>query len=181
MHYFHFFFYLHTVSTYILHTYTFPNIPYSAGVYHIHSPTHFMEAHGFALPGFKITKTCAPQWLGNYVVAEFNFTTHFGGSMMGKLFSGTRETSHILIKDCSGNPCILGRLRVQKISATGHVVHACGDLLQSTRVWEQIIGGQRQVKRENVERAIKLGYSNFKNDVNMMTYVNLVMQTKSAS
>ena len=114
------------ISSYILHSYTFPGIPYSAGIYHIHSPTHFMDAHGFALPGFKITDTRAPQWIGNYIVAEFNFTTHFG-PMAAKVFSSTPDTSHILVRDCSGSPCIIGRLKVQKLSASGHIVYARGD------------------------------------------------------
>jgi hypothetical protein len=42
-------------------------------------------------------------------------------------------------------------------------------------VWERILGGERLVKRENVEREVKLGYSNFKNDLNLMLYVNLVL------
>ena len=166
---------LQPISAYILHSYTFPNIPYSAGVYHIHSPAYFMEAHGFALPGFQITKTCAPKWMGNYLVSEFNFTTHFGGPMMGKMFSGTQETSHILVRDCNGEACIMGRLRVRKLSTKGHVIYACGDLLQPSRLWERILGGQRLVKREKVEQAIKKGYSNFKYDMNMMLYVNLLM------
>ena len=170
---------LPTTHSYILHSYTYPAIPYMAGVYHIHSPTHFMEAHGFALPGFKITDTCTPQWTGNYVVTEFNFTTHFG-PMMGKVFSGALDTSHILVRDCSGEPCILGRLRVQKLSASGHIIHARGDLLRPVRTWERLLGGQRLVRREEVERAIKLGYSDFKNDMNMVLYVNLVMNAAEA-
>ena len=84
---------LNCIPAYILHTYTFPNIPYTAGVYHIHSPVHFMETHGFALPGFRITETCTPQWMGGYVVTEFNFTTHFGGHMSAKVFSGLLHAS----------------------------------------------------------------------------------------
>ena len=134
-----------------------------------------MEAHGFAMPGFKITETSAPQWMGNYVVTEFNFTTHFGGPKRAKIFSGALDTSHVLVRDCGGEPCILGRLKVQKLSASGHVVHVHGDLLRPARVWERIVGGQKLVRSEGVERAIRLGYSNFKNDMNLMLYVNLVM------
>jgi hypothetical protein len=163
------------IHTYILHTYTYPNIPFSAGLHHIHAPMHFMEAHGFALPGFKITDTCRPQWMGDYVVTEFNFTTHFGGTMRAKIFSGALDTSHIIVRDCGGEACMLGRLKVRKHSASGHVVvEARGDLLRPARVWERLIGGQRLVRREGVERAIKLGYSNFKNDENMMLYSNFV-------
>lgn len=161
---------------YIQHSFTFPGIPFTAGVYHIHCPTHFMEAHGFALPGFKIVSTQPPQWKGSYIVSQFNFTTYFGSApMMAKIFSGTLDTSHVLVHDCDGAPCILGRLSVRKTSASGHSVHAHGDLLRPARVWERVLGGQRLVKREGVERAVKLGYSDFKNDMNLMLYVNLVM------
>ena len=166
---------LNSIPAYILHTYTFPSIPYTAGVYHIHSPAHFMEAHGFALPGFRITETCTPQWMGSYVVNEFNFTTHFGGHMSAKIFSGALDTSHILVRDCGGEPCILGRLKVQKLSVNGHVIQARGDLLRPAGVWERMIGGQKLVKREAVERAVKMGYSDFKNDMNLVLYVNIIM------
>lgn len=160
---------------YILHSYTYPAIPYTAGVYHIHSPLHFMEAHGFSLPGFRITATHPPQWMGAYVVSEFNFTTHFGGVMQAKIFSGALDTSHVLVRDCDGEPCLLGRLRVRKLSVSGHVVEARGDLLRPATLWERLVGGQRLVRREDVERGIRLGYSQFKNDMNLVLYVNLVM------
>lgn len=165
-----------SATAYIQHTFTFPGIPFTAGVYHIHSPMHFMEPHGFALPGFKIVSTEPPEWRGSYIVSHFNFTTHFHRSpMMARIFSGALDTSHILVQDCDGTPCLLGRLKVCKLSASGHSVQACGDLLRPARVWERMLGGQRLVKREEVERAVKLGYSNFKNDMNLMLYVNLLM------
>jgi hypothetical protein len=162
-------------ASYIQHSFTFPNIPFTAGAYHIHSPTHFMQPHGFSLPGFKIVSTQKPVWMGNYVVSEFNFTTHFGGPMTARIFSGTLDTSHILVRDCDGAPCLLGRLSVRKLSASGHSVHVRGDLLRPARVWERVLGGQRLVRREEVERAIRIGYSNFKNDLNLVHYVNIVM------
>ena len=94
--------------------------------------------------------------------------------MRAKIFSGALDTSHILVRDCGGEACMLGRLKVRKLSASGHVVEARGDLLRPARVWERLIGGQRLVGREGVERAIKLGYSNFKNDLNLMLYSNFV-------
>ena len=166
---------LNCIPAYILHTYTFPNIPYTAGVYHIHSPVHFMETHGFALPGFRITETCSPQRMGGYVVTEFNFTTHFGGHMSAKVFSGGLDTSHVLVRDCGGEPCMLGRLKVQKLSVSGHVIQARGDLLRPAKVWEQLLGGQTMVSREGVEKAVKMGYCDFKNKAAMVLYVNMVM------
>ena len=69
---------------------------------------------------------------------------------------------------------------MRKTSASGHSVHAHGDLLRPAKVWERVLGGQRLVKREGVERAVKLGYSDFKNDMNLMLYVNLVMGAAKA-
>ena len=97
--------------------------------------------------------------------------------MMGKVFSGARDTSHVLVRDCDGEPCILGRLKVQKLSVAGHVVTARGNLLRPAKVWERLVGGQRLVRREEVERVVRLGYSDFKNDMNLMLYVNLVLNS----
>ncbi len=78
---------------------------------------------------------CNPQWMGNYVVTEFNFTTRFGGQMSAKIFSGALDTSHVLVRDCGGEPCILGRLKVQTLSASDHIIQARGDLLRPARPW----------------------------------------------
>jgi hypothetical protein len=40
---------------------------------------------------------------------------------------------------------------------------------------ERMFGGNSMVRRENVERAIQTGYNDFKDDMNMKMYVNLVM------
>ena len=41
--------------------------------------------------------------------------------------------------------------------------------------WERLIGGQRLVARDSVERAIHRGYAQFRNDMNLVLYANLVM------
>ena len=162
---------------YISHAFLFPNIPYSAGVYHIHSPTHFMEAHGFALPGFKILETRAPQSMGNYITAEFLFETYFCSRMSAKVFSSARNSSHVLVMDPNGTPCLLGRLSLSKCGSTGHTIRAHADLLRPANGWERLLGGKRLVKPQSeVERSIKLGYSDFKNDLNLNRYVNMVME-----
>ena len=164
---------------YISHKFSFPSIPYSAGIYHIHSPNHFMEAHGFALPGFEITETRAPKQIGGYVFAEFFFNTHFTGTMSARVFSSATNASHVVLMDPNGVPCLLGRLNLERCGSTGHRVCARADLLRPSNVWERMFGGQRLVKESEVERSIKLGYSNFKNDVNLAHYVNMVREFKS--
>ena len=161
---------------YISHAFLFPNIPYSAGVHHIHSPTHFMEAHGFALPGFKILETRAPQSMGNYITAEFLFETYFCSRTSAKVFSSARNTSHVLVMDPNGVPCLLGRLSLSRYGSSGHMIRAHADLLRPANGWERLLGGKRLVQQSEVERSIKLGYSDFKNDLNLNRYVSMVTE-----
>jgi hypothetical protein len=160
---------------YLSHVFQFPSIPYSAGVYHIHSPAHFMEAHGFTLPGFRILETCAPKSMGDYVTVEFFYETYFNGRTSARVFSSSKNTSHVLLMDPDGVPCLLGRLSLEKYPPHGHRIRAHADLLRPANVWERMLGGKRLVKQCNVERAIQVGYSNFKSDMRMKEYMNLVM------
>jgi hypothetical protein len=160
---------------YLSHTFKFPAIPYSAGVYHIHCPDHFMEAHGFALPGFRIIETRAPKSMGGYITTEFFYETYFNSRMSAKLFSSSLNTSHILLMDPDGIPCLLGRLSLDKCPPNGHTIRAHADLLRPASLWERMLGGKRLVKQCEVARAINVGYSNFKGHLHMKEYVNLVM------
>lgn len=135
-----------------------------------------MQAHGFALPGFKILETCKPQSMGDYVTAQFFFDTYFRRRMSAKVFSSAQNSSHILVLDPDGAPCLLGRLTLGKCAAGGHSIRAHADLLRPANVWEIILGGRRQVKQCEVEKAIKLGYKNFKSDLNIKNYVSMVME-----
>lgn len=163
-------------SFYVSHVLQFPAIPYSAGVYHIHSPVHFMEAHGFALPGFRMLETRTPQSMGDYVTVEFFFATHFNGRMSARVFSSALNSSHILVMDPDGTPCLLGRLSLGRCSSNGHVIRAHAELLRPANAWERMMGGKRLVKQCEVERAIRLGYSHFKSDLNLKQYMNLIME-----
>jgi hypothetical protein len=160
----------------VSHVFLFPSIPYSAGIHHIHSPAHFMEAHGFALPGFQILETRAPQSMGNYVTAEFFFRTHFHGRRSGKVFSSSLNTSHVLVMDQDEIPCLLGRLSIGRCASNGHMIRGHADLLRPASVWERMFGGERMVRQCEVERAIKLGYSDLKGDMNLKQYLNTVME-----
>jgi hypothetical protein len=134
-----------------------------------------MESHGFALPGFKIIETSAPKAMGDYVTTEFTYTTYFG-TMTARLFSSQLNTSHILLMDPNGVPCLLGKLTLAKYSTTGHLVSGHADLLRPSNTWERLLGGQQLVKEDKVEKSIKLGYSNFKSDSNMRKYFDLVLR-----
>ena len=134
-----------------------------------------MEAHGFALPGFEIIDTREPRWVGACVLTEFKFKTHFNGPMTARLFSDSPDCSHLLIRDGNGSPCLMGRLTVRRLSTNGLSIQARGDLLRAAGVWENVLGGQRLVRKEGVEKAIEDGYTEFGNDANLAMYVNLVV------
>jgi hypothetical protein len=161
---------------YVSHSFSFPSIPYSAGIYHIHSPVHFMEAHGFTLPGFQLIETRKPKSMGGYTTAEFFYKTHFTGKMSGRVFSSFLNTSHVVLMDPDGIPCLLGKLTLHRCASNGHRICARADLLRPASAWERMFGGQKLVKESEVARMIKLGYSNFKNDMNLNAYVNMVLE-----
>jgi hypothetical protein len=160
---------------YVSHTFSFPTIPYSAGVYHIHSPVNIMQAHGLALPGFRLVETLPPRVLGDYVTSEFFFRTHFRGRMSGRMFSSHLNTSHVVLMDPDGIPCLLGKLTLHRCAANGHRISARADLLRPANVWERLFGGEKLVKESEVARMIKLGYSS-KTDANILEYVRMVFE-----
>ena len=169
-------FFMHTNAFYVSHVLRFPAIPFSAGMHHIHSPMHFMEAHGFALPGFEILDTLQPNSMGDYVTMEFSFKTRFNCRLTARVFSSSLNKSHILLMDPDGIPCLLGTLSVGKCSPNDHLqINAHADLLRPASVWERIFGGERLVKQSEVERCIKAGYTNFKYDVNCKSYFHMVI------
>jgi hypothetical protein len=164
-----------SMRSYVSHTFQFPAIPQSAGIYHIHSPLHFMEVHGFSLPGFKLLETSKPETKWDYVITEFTYKTHFGGITTARMFSNALNTSHVLLMDTDKTPCLLGKLTVKKCASSGLQVQAHANLLRPATAWERMMGGDHLVNEKEVERAIKLGYSNFKNDLNLKLHVQMVL------
>ena len=167
--------FLHSDAFYVSHVFNFPGIPYSSGVHHIHSPDHFMESHGFTLPGFEILDTSEPKYMGNYVTVGFSYKTYFSRRMTARIFSSSLDTSHVLLMDPDGIPCMLGKLWIDKCSSNGHLVKAHAELLRPARIWERLFGGDRLVKQCDVERSIRVGYSNFKYDSNFKCYMAMVI------
>ena len=151
----------------------FPAIPYSAGVYHIHSPEHFMEAHGFALPGFRLLEAQRPKVVGGYVTVGFVYTTYYG-NVSARLFSNSLNTSHVLLTDPDGTPCLLGKLCVQPLPSRGFALSSHTHLLRRANIWERLFVGA--AKERELVRAIHLGYSDFKTDANLKSYVKMVFE-----
>ncbi len=113
--------------------------------------------------------------MGDYVTVEFFYETYFNRRTSARVFSSSKNTSHVLLMDPDGVPCLLGRLSLEKYPPHGHRIRVHADLLRPANVWERMLGGQRLVKQCEVERVIQQGYSNFKSDMRMKEYMNLVM------
>lgn len=95
--------------------------------------------------------------------------------MSAKVFSNTLNTSHVLLMDADKTPCLLGKLSIKKCASRGLQVQAYANLLRPATTWERMMGGDHLVNEKEVERAIKSGYSNFKNDLNLKLHVQMVL------
>jgi hypothetical protein len=116
-------------------------VPYALGVRHIHSPAHCVPAHGLALPGFRITETRPPRRMSEFVASEFTYRTYLsGGPAQGRLFSSAPDTSHLLLMDPDGIPCLLARLKVVRLpGGCGHRVETRAALLRLPTPWERLL------------------------------------------
>ena len=113
-----------------------PTVPYSSAVYHIHSPERFLEAHGLAPAGVRVTETFKPvaTW-GNNLIA-FNFRTE-RGAMSGRMYSEEPSSSHIVILDEGERVCLMGRLWVKPDGLSGASIRVSTDMVLPVGAWDQ--------------------------------------------
>jgi hypothetical protein len=132
-----------------------PQVPYSSAVYHIHSPERFLEAHGLAGRGVRITETFKPVGAGRDNVIAFNLRTE-RGRMSGRLFSDEASSSHIALLDEGDRMFLLARLSVEADGISGvsirvqhrlPVPHGGEDVRQ--RVRSAILAGERGGRAED--------------------------------
>ena len=115
-------------------------VPYALGIRHIHSPAHCVSAHGLALPGFRLTETCPPRTMNEFVASEFMYETLLcGAPAQGRLFSASPDTSHVLLMDPDGVPCLLARLKVVRLLGGGHSIETRAALLRQPTAWERLL------------------------------------------
>ena len=156
---------------YVSHVFQFSSISYTSGLYHIHSPSYFIEANGFAMPGFCIQEVQKPKILGDYITADFTYKTYFNQGI-GRVFSERLNTSRVLLSDDKGNPILYGTLCLENVRGKV-LLRANSDMMRPPTVWEEMM--KCRVTRSDVERAIARGYTNFKSDMNLKLYLNMVL------
>lgn len=156
-------------SLYVSHTFHFPSISYNTAIYYIHAPSHFIEAHGFAMPGFQIMEAQVPRKIGDHIVVDFFYTTLFEGSLKhGRIFSERWDTSRVLLDD--GKIC--GHVSVKNTNGKA-TVQAHKQLLRPQNIWEHIVC--KPITAHKVENAIRRGYSDFKGHPNLNHYASMLL------
>jgi hypothetical protein len=95
-----------------------PTVPFSSAVYHIHSPERFLEAHGLAPAGVRVTETFKPVASRGSNLIAFNLRTP-EGVMFGRMYSEGPYTSDIVLLDSDERVCLMGRLSVKPDGLTG--------------------------------------------------------------
>lgn len=159
---------LRCALAYVSHTFNFPKIPMRVGVYHIHSPEYFLDAHGICAPGFELLDTHAPSSSGEYHVAAFSFRTLFG-RMEGRVFTNEMCASEFMLLDQDGRARALGRLKVWPCGV-GHTLRVYADRIGPAGFWDVFLGGMGQATQARVEAAVRAGYCQSEEDPNLCAY-----------
>ena len=118
-----------------------PQVPLASAVRHIHSPEQFLEAHGLAPPGARVTETFKPVGPGRRTRTESDHLIAFDlqtaeGPMRGRMFSQEAWTSHIVLLDRDDRVCLLGRLAVKPDGVCGVAVRVWTDLARGVGGWD---------------------------------------------
>jgi hypothetical protein len=153
--------------------FTFPGVPFDVGVRHIHSPEHFVAAHGLSPPGFEIVETSAPLWIRDHVLMGFRYRTWFGEGE-GRLFTDDWTKSMVWLAS-NGQKCgLTSSLRVWREGTQGYGVAVeaseYGDRpLLERWAWKQA------TETDVVLNAASTGYGTMREDPNLRDYRRLVL------
>lgn len=151
------------------HSYDFPDISYRCGIHHIHSPEHFIEAHGLCAPGFRLLETAEPVLSGVYVVTAFKFRTLMG-PMEGRMFSSHPAYSEFMLLNPDGEALLLGQLKVQRCGVAGHTVRMYADWIRHGRLLDRLGLQLARASETKVRAAIQEGYRSVQEDTNLRLY-----------
>ena len=178
----------HTFNSnpYIVHSFTFPHIPYYRALRHIHTPEQCVEVYAVLPPGFSIIQTFAPQKFNTYNAIGFRFTTTMCGrteSHSAALFSSTPDSSQLLLIDSTGAPYMLVSYSIRVYVPQhksfssfdgGHTLLVTGSYLKQPSELESIYT-RRMVAKESVQSAIQSHRSSCE-DKNLKTYRQMVLR-----
>jgi hypothetical protein len=174
------------LSPYIVHTFTFPHIPYHRGLKHIHTPEQCIEAYAVLPPGFEIVQTHPPQRLRAYHTIGFRFKTILCGREErhhATLFTSSPDTSQLLLMDEEGVPymlvCYSVRAYVPPRTTSapfegGHTLLVTGSYLRTPTELE-VLCTRRPVERHVVLNAIQSHHRDTYEDAYLKAYRHRVL------
>jgi len=179
---------VHTFNTppYIVHSFTFPHIPYHRALRHIHTPEHCVEVYAVLPPGFKIIQTFKPQNFNSYNAILFRFTTLACSTReqhYATLFSSSPEWSQLLLMDATNTPYMLVSYSVRAYSPPhksastfegGHTLLVTGSYLKLPTELESLCT-RRIVERKSVQTAIQ-SHRSACEDKNLKEYRHRVLK-----
>ena len=151
----------------------FPHSSYSSGMHHIHSPEHFLDAHGLCGPGFRLLKAEAPLVAGEYHVVSLTYGTLLG-EMHARVFTNNSSLSEFLLMDSHRRPTLIGRLRL-RVSDGGFTLRCTSTRLRDddSVLWDIVRCMPPSAGR--VEAAIRAGCNAPCEDANLRAYRLMVM------
>ena len=151
-----------------------PQVPYASGVYHIHSPEHFLGAHGLAPRGFQLTESWRPVATGGDNLIGFRFRTDVG-EMSGRLYSSSPTTSHILLLDQEDRTCLMARLSAKPLGYGGVSIQVSTDMARAVGGWDRA-SAVDGVTKEGIAAAILAGHGCATEDPHLLMYRRRVLR-----
>lgn len=154
--------------------FTFPGVPFDMGVRHIHSPEHFVSAHGLAPPGFEIVETSWPRMVKDHVVMGFRYRTWFGEGT-GRLFTDDWTKSMVWLESDNHKCWLTSSLRVWREGTQGYGVSVETSEHGGDRPLLERMAWIKGAKAEAVLTAASTGYGTTQEDPNLRDYRRLVL------
>jgi len=175
-----------TAHPYIVHSFTFPHIPFHRGVRHIHTPERCVEAYAVLPPGFEIVRTHPPERIQAYHAVGFRFRTILCGRKdlhHGALFSSSADASQLLLMDAERVPYMLVTYSVRAYTPPrvttapfegGHTLLVTGSYLRTPSELEALCT-RRPVERQTVLNAIQSHHRVADEDAHLRAYRHRVL------
>lgn len=147
-----------------------PQVPWWSAVRHIHSPERFLEAHGLAPRGARVTETFRPVGKGRDNLVAFTLWTD-EGRMSGRLLSQEAGSSQVVLLDEADRMCLLARLSVEEAGGgDGVVIRVGADMARAVGGWDPAAALADGASAEAVRGAILRGAAATWEDPNLRLY-----------
>ena len=158
----------------VSHSVRLPYVAYNSAVHHIHSPEHFLRAHGLSYPGFVLEESHPPVGSRDYQVVALTYRSLLG-RYHARVFTNDPSVSEFLLLDDDGAATVAGQLRVVRHEVRGVTVVCHASRVRPAGLLEALLAPPR-VSPERVEAAIVAGCHASEEDAHLRAYRTLVLR-----